>query len=70
MLPQEYFTHPKYKLPLLLKKLSNEGEIQHREKVKMYLLACSDSTFTEHAYLIDPENQFQMGFYNLYTEVT
>lgn len=70
MLIDEYFQHPQFKLPLMLKKLSHESEISHREKVKKYLLACPDTMFTEYAHLINPESQFQMGFYNLYNEVT
>jgi hypothetical protein len=34
------------------------------------MLACDDQKFSEMANLIDPENQFQIGFFNLYNEVT
>ena len=69
MLVDEYFKQGPHKLPLILKKLATENEYQHREKVRMYLMACDDVTFTNISYIIDPENQFQLGFYNLYTEV-
>ena len=55
---QEYFTHPRYPLPLLLKKLAGESEYTHQERVKRYMLACDDQKFSDIANLIDPENQF------------
>jgi len=36
----------------------------------MYLLACPDTKFSEIAEIINPENVFQIGFFNLYSEVT
>lgn len=70
MLVEEYFTHERYALPLMIKKISGESEFDHLERVKRFLMACDDQRFTDIAFLINPENQFQQGFYKLYTEVT
>ena len=68
MIVDEYFTHPQYPLPKILKKLAGESELVHQERVKKYLIACDDTTFSGIANMIDPENQFQMGFFNLYND--
>jgi len=70
MLVEEYFTHDRYALPLMIKKISGESEYDHQERVRRFLMACDDQRFTDIAFLINPENQFQQGFYKLYTEVT
>lgn len=70
MLVEEYFQHDRYALPLMLKKMSGESEHDHQERVKRFLIACDDQRFTDIAFLINPENQFQQGFYKLYSEVT
>lgn len=58
MLVNEYFTHDKYSLPMMLKKLAGESEIVHQERVKKFLLACDDQKFSDISNLINPENQF------------
>lgn len=68
MVVEEYFKEGQ--LPLILKKLAGETEFNYRQRVKMFLLACSDDYFTNIANLINPENIFQQGFFELYTEVT
>ena len=37
MVVSEYFTHPRYPLPLILKKLAGESEFTHQERVKRYM---------------------------------
>ena len=69
MVLDEYFTNGKYALPSLLKKLAGESESNHEERVRKYLLACDDQRFSDVANLIDPQNQFQLGFFNLYNEI-
>ena len=39
-------------------------------RVKKYLLSCDNITFTQIAHLIDPDDELQKGFHNLYDEVT
>lgn len=69
MVLEEYFTNEKYALPPLLKKLAGETESNHEERVRKYLLACDDQRFSDVANLIDPQNEFQLGFFNLYNEI-
>jgi len=57
------------RLPPLTKKLPNEIEMNHRERVKKYLLACDEQRFTDIAQIIDPGEGIQLGFFNLYNEV-
>lgn len=54
MMVDEYFTNEKFKLPFILKKLPNESEIQHQERVNKFLIACDSQTFTEIGFLINP----------------
>ena len=54
---------------MILKKLAGESEQNHIERVRRYLLATDDKKFLDIANLIDPENQFQVGFFELYNEV-
>ena len=68
MMVDDFFTHDKYALPLLLKKIAGESELNHKQRVKMYLLACPDTKFADIAELINPENVFQQGFFHLYNE--
>ena len=70
MLVEEYFANERFALPLMMKRISGESESDHQERVKRFLIACDDQRFTDIAFLINPENQFQQGFYKLYTEVT
>ena len=70
MVAPEFFSHPRYPLPMILKKLAGETELTHQERVKRYMLACDDQKFSDMANIIDPENQFQIGFFNLYNEAT
>lgn len=65
-----YFTHPMHALPQLLKKLQNETCEKNEERVKRYLLVCDDTNFVNIANIIDPSKEIQMGFFNMYNEVT
>ena len=56
MLVNEYFTHDKYALPIMLKKMAGETEIVHQERVRKFLLACDDQKFSDISNLINPEN--------------
>jgi hypothetical protein len=53
----------------MVKKLTNEQEKCHRERVQNYLLACDEVRFTKIAEIIDPSEEIQLGFFNLYNEV-
>lgn len=64
-----YLANEFCRLPPLTKKLPNELEKSHRERVEKYLLACDEQRFTEIAQIIDPGDEIQMGFFNLYNEV-
>jgi len=70
MMVDEFFKNDICKLPLILNKIAGESEATHQERVKMYLLACPDTKFSEIAEIINPENVFHQGFFNLYNEVT
>ena len=53
----------------MFKKFPNENESSHKERVQKYLLACDEKHFTELAHLIDPSDENQTGFFNLYNDV-
>ena len=65
-----YLDNEFVKLPLICKQLSHESEEVHMLRVKKYLLTCDKTTFTQIAHLIDPDDEIQKGFHNLYDEVT
>jgi hypothetical protein len=56
MVLEEYFTHEKYALPPLLKKLQGETEKSHEDRIRKYLLVCDDQRFSDVANVIDPTN--------------
>tara|TARA_B110000305_G_C18872262_1_gene373711 strand:- start:30 stop:335 length:306 start_codon:yes stop_codon:yes gene_type:complete len=56
MVVEEYFTHEKYCLPPICRKLAGETEFTHQERVKRYLLACDDSRFSDIGHIINAEN--------------
>ena len=58
MMVDEFFTNSTLPMPKILKKLTNESVEKHEERVKMYLLACPDTKFSEIAEIIDPSNVF------------
>ena len=79
--PQPFLLETKFKLmstyfegdcslPRMLKKMAREDTEQHVHRVRTYLLACPDDKFTNLADHIDPDDVHQVGFFDLYTEVT
>ena len=56
MVVEEYFTHEKYCLPPICRKLASETEFTHQERVKRYLLACDDCRFSDIGHIINAEN--------------
>jgi|DEB0MinimDraft_12_1074336.scaffolds.fasta_scaffold149251_1 hypothetical protein len=54
MLVDEYFQNDTCKLPSMLRKMAGELETMHEHRVKMYLLACPDTKFSDIAEIIDP----------------
>jgi hypothetical protein len=54
----------------MLKKLAGESECDHESRVSKYMLTCDSKTFSNIASLIDPESQQELGFFNLYNEVS
>ena len=47
----------------MLKKMGNECVEDHEKRVKMYLLACPDTKFSDFADIIDPSKVQQEGFF-------
>ena len=66
----EYFKHPKYALPCILKKFSKETEDVHRERVKKFLLCIDDVSFTQFGYLYDDSKPNQKAFRDLIIDCT
>ena len=68
MMVDEFFNSSNVRLPIILKKMAGEDEDNHRDRVRMYMLACPDNKFSDIADLIDPQNDYHTGFFNLYNE--
>jgi hypothetical protein len=70
MMVDEFFRNKnaKYSLPIILKKIAGESESNHRDRVRMFLLACPDTKFSDIAEIINPDNVFHNGFFALYNE--
>ena len=66
---EQYFENDFVKLPDSCRKQKDDTEESHKARVKKYLELCDNSTFTQIAYVIDPSDQFQIEFFNLYNEV-
>ena len=55
---------------MMLKRMGNEDEETHKNRVKMYLLACPDTKFSNIADIIDPSKVQHEGFFMVYNECT
>lgn len=68
MMVDEFFNNAKCKMPPILNRMAGESEQSHRNRVRLYLLGCNQTRFTDIADIINPQNQFHRGFFTLYNE--